>query len=143
MAIRHLVEAVRAELETDTGIDWIAGNADLEGGISRRSRGYVRVEGFARSDDNALWEVVDVRARLYAKYVEPRSDEEPINPADIYDLAEILRDALANRRRLTDSTGQVWLLSFRGVDIDHDAQGVEATLAAGRENPFELVETTG
>ena len=143
MALKHLVEAVRQELQTDTAVEWVAGNVDLEGGISRRSRGYVRVAGFARSDENALWETVDVRCRVYLRYVEPRSDEEPTDPADLYDAAEALRDALANRRRLTDSQGQVWLLAFRGVEIDHDTQGVEAAVSAGRENPFELAETTG
>ncbi len=140
--ISDLVEAVRAELQADTGIEFVAGHVELEGGVARRDRGYVRVEGFARSDDNALWETIDLRVRVYLRYEEPRSDEEPVDPTSLYEAGETLRDALANRRRLTDSTGQVWLLALRGVEYDHELQGAEAILSAGRENPFELAETT-
>lgn len=137
MAIADLVEAIRAELQQDTQIEWVSGHAELDGGIARRNRGYIRVEGFARSGDNADWENVDVRARLYLQYVEPRSDEEPVDPAEVYRLGELLRDALQNRRTITDTDGTVWLLAFLAVDYDHDVQGAEATIMAGRENPFE------
>lgn len=135
--IVDLVEAIRAELQQDTEVEFVVGHVDLEGGIARRDRGYVRVESFARSGDNADWELVDVRARLYLQYVEPRSDEEPIDPAELYRLGELLRDALQSRRTITDTDGTVWLLAFLGVAFDHDIQGAEATIQAGRENPFE------
>ena len=141
MALADLVEAIRAELQLDTEIEFVVGAPSLEGPLTRRDRGYVRVEGFARAE-NAVWEHVDVRALLLTQYVEPRSDEEPVDPDELYRLGALMRDSLANRRRLIDAAGQVWLLSLIGVGFDHEVQGAEAIIQCGRENPFETVAVT-
>jgi len=135
--ISDLREAVRVELQADVGIEFAAGAPPDEGPVARRDRGYVWVEGFARDPTLAIWEEIDVRARLYLQYVEPRSDEEPVPPGPLENAAESLRDALQNKRSLLDLAGGRWLLAFVGVELDYASQSAEASVTAGRENPYE------
>jgi len=141
MALRDLREAVRAELATDLAIEFDSGPPLFEGGITRRSRGYVWAEGIVRADAG-LWEEAEIHARLYLKLVEPRSDEDSVDPQPLEDAAEALRDAIANRKRLT-AAGGVWLLRFVSVEIDYVSQFAELIIRAGIESPYELAETTG
>ena len=138
MAVNELREAVRAELQADVGIEFVSGAIPEDDvPVMRRDRGYVWVDGFARDPDMAIWEETTVQARVYLQYVEARSDEEPVDPAPLEDLAEQLRDALQNKRSLTDSSGTSWLLRFVSADLDYETMSVVATVMAGRPNPYE------
>ena len=141
--IPELITAIQTELQTATSVEVKPGVPSLEeGAVPRRDVGYIYCPSFSRGE-NAIWEVTEIRVRLYQQYIEPRSDEEPVDPMPLYALGELLRDAIADRRRLTDSTGQVWLITLAGVEFGHDEQYAEAVYGAGRENRFETAETVG
>lgn len=143
-AHRALVAAVctamEAEFHDRYRADFVPGFAELENGLTRYSKGYVWLTGFARSTGLPIWEELALHVRFYKKKQEARKPESPVDPGDLYDLGEELRAALDGTM---DVGGERWLLNFLGVQYDHAAHGAEATVRVGHENPFETGETTG
>lgn len=142
--VSDLVEAIRAQLQlefAELNIKFVAGRPDLETPLTRRSLGYVSVEGFGRAGSLPVWEQVDVRVRVYKKHVVAKSPENPTDPTSLYALGEQLRDALGAQAsqpaRTITAGGDVWLIAVLGVGFDHGLHAAELILQAGRENPAE------
>jgi hypothetical protein len=136
VALADLREAIRAELEADTGVSFASGRVDLEAGSVRQPRGYVWVEGVGKAE-SAVVEAVEIHARQYLQFYEPRSAETPVDPGPMEEAAEAMRDALSDTRTIVVSASEVWLLTFAGVDFDYETRAVEATFVAYHESSFE------
>lgn len=109
----------------------------LEGPVEHAQLGGIWCEEESEDPRNVVWELLDVRVRLFRQYRQVQDvTKQPYDPVELYDLADELRTAL-----LPVAATQLGVDFFRVTAVRYlpDAQGIEARIYARAENVFALV----
>ena len=135
MSVATFREAVRAELETDLQIPFKSGLITfLEGtGSVRGDVGCVWVAGYRENGDSVQEQIIDLRVRVYRKFIQVRDPLNAIDPTALEDTAELVESALRDKQAAQFG---VWFFRPVSTEIDLATQGVEVTVTAIRANPF-------
>ena len=133
MSLTNFRAAVRDRLQTVTGIPMIDGY--LEGPIETRDLGCVWPVAKREDEDNAALERIELRARIFKRYVRSTNPETPIDPSELEALAETVQGGLDD---IQGSAGP-WYFRVTGIEFDVVTNGIEFTVEGVQLNVFAQV----
>lgn len=122
---------LRDQLAAELGFAFADGLA--EGPFPRQDAGFVALLSGGETEDVEV-EQLEFRVRVYRKLVATRSPQQPADPEPLEQLVESVYSALRDVQ--ASPAAGVWFFRATGFEIDYDAQGVEVTVLALRQNPF-------
>jgi hypothetical protein len=136
LSLKSFRFAVRDELATRLGLPFLDGY--VEGPIQTRDLGCIWSVGKRENDENVQEEIVELRARVFRRWVQVRDEQQPIDTGPLEDMAESIQTALKDDQvRVTwQQEHGIWMFRVTQVEIVLERQAVEATIVALQANLF-------
>jgi hypothetical protein len=123
-------EALRALLETDLGIDMVAGYSD--GPIENRDLGFVFIQATEPWEESAVMENVYLGVHVFQRFEDKVDPEAGLDTTHLEELSETLKASV----KAHQTVGAVpWSQDLGRMDFNWERQGFSATVRGWRLNP--------